>query len=159
MALSPAANISATRRVPYGALILMVIPSIVVSALFAYAPGFTSYTLDAVLVIAVTYLGTIVAAAIMPWRRKDIYSSSPIARYSVAGIPAITIAAVITGVFLLFNLYEWIKDPTYGVNNTQSYLLMGAMYALAIVIYVVAFFVRRSQGIDLNKIHEAIPVE
>src|SRR5947209_5807444 len=115
-----AANISATRRVPYGSLVLMIVPSLVVSALYAYAPGFTTYTLDAVLVIAVTYLGTIVAAAILPWRRKDIYASSPIARYSIAGIPAITIASVITGAFLVFNLYEWAKDPTYGVNNPQS---------------------------------------
>ncbi|HEY8681089.1 MAG TPA: APC family permease [Candidatus Dormibacteraeota bacterium] len=154
-----AANVSATRRVPYGALILMIIPSIVVSALFAYAPGFTSYTLDAVLVIAVTYLGTIVAAAILPWRRKDIYDQSPIARYSIAGIPALTIASVITGAFLVFNLYEWVKDPTYGVNNAQSFILMGSMYVLAIAIYVAARIIRSRQGIDLRKIHEAIPVE
>jgi amino acid transporter len=137
----------------------MIIPSIVVSALFAYAPGFTSYTLDAVLVIAVTYLGTVVAAAILPWRRKDIYDQSPIARYSIAGIPALTIASVITGAFLVFNLYEWVKDSTYGVNNPQSFILMGSMYVLAIAIYIAARIIRSRQGIDLRKIHEAIPVE
>src|SRR6266446_6028888 len=37
-----AANISAKRRVPYGALILMIAPSLVISAIYAYKPDFTS---------------------------------------------------------------------------------------------------------------------
>jgi basic amino acid/polyamine antiporter, APA family len=155
-----AANISATRRVPYGALVLMVVPSIAVSALFAWNVfGFATFTADAALVIAVTFLGTIVAAAILPWRRKDIYANSPIARYSFAGIPALTLAAVVTGAFLLFTLYEWFSQSAYGVNNRTSLYFMGSMYVLAIVIYVAARIVRSRQGIDLRKIHEAIPVE
>jgi amino acid transporter len=155
-----AANISAGRRVPYGALVLMVVPSIVVSALYAWNVfSFQTFILDAALVIAVTFLGTVVAATILPWRRKDIYASSPIARYKLAGIPAITVASVVAGAFLLFTLYEWFSNSIYGVNNRTSLYFMGAMYVLAIVVYAVAFYVRRSQGIDLKKIHEAIPVE
>src|ERR1700682_5173386 len=58
-----AANISAKRRVPYGSLILMIVPSLVVSALFAYRASFQVIFLDATAVIAVTFLGTVVAAA------------------------------------------------------------------------------------------------
>jgi hypothetical protein len=36
---------------------------------------------------------------------------------------------------------------------------MVSMYVLALVIYVVAKFVRKSQGIDLSAIHKEIPVE
>jgi hypothetical protein len=36
---------------------------------------------------------------------------------------------------------------------------MGAMYVLAIVVYVVARLVRRRQGIDLGLINKEIPVE
>jgi len=155
-----AANISAGRRVPYGALILMVVPSIVVSALFAWnLVGFKTFILDAALVIAVTFLGTVIAAAVLPWRRKDLYANSPIAQYSVAGIPLLTIVAVLTAAFLVFTLWEWFSQAVYGVNNPTSLWFMGAMYLLAIVIYAVAWFVRKSQGIDLAKIHEAIPVE
>jgi APA family basic amino acid/polyamine antiporter len=162
-----AANISAGRRVPYGALVLMVVPSIAVSALYAWNAfadssgnnGFRTFILDAALVIAITFLGTVVAAAILPWRRKDIYDSSPIARYNVAGIPALTIASVITGAFLVWTLFQWFSNSLFGVNNRTSLYFMGAMYILAIVIYVLAFYVRRRQGIDLNRIHEAIPVE
>ena len=48
--------------VPYWALGLMLIPSIPISALYAYSPKFASYTLDATLVIAITFLGTTVSA-------------------------------------------------------------------------------------------------
>jgi amino acid transporter len=155
-----AANISTGRRVPYGALVLMVVPSIVVSALYAWNVfSFQTFVIDAALVIAVTFIGTVVAATILPWRRKDIYASSPIARYKIAGIPALTVASVVAGVLLLFTLYEWFSNSIYGVNNRTSLYFMASMYVLAIVVYAVAFYVRRSQGIDLNKIHEAIPVE
>jgi hypothetical protein len=36
---------------------------------------------------------------------------------------------------------------------------MGSMYLLALVVYVVAKVVRKSQGIDLGAIHKEIPVE
>jgi hypothetical protein len=36
---------------------------------------------------------------------------------------------------------------------------MGAMYVLALVIYVTAKLYRRRQGIDLGAIHKEIPVE
>src|SRR5207253_5542807 len=102
-----AANISAKRRVPYGSLILMIVPSLVVSALWAFRPSFQGIFLWATGVIAITFLGTVVAAAIMPWRRKDIFENSPIAKFRIAGIPVITITGVVSALFLLFMLAEW----------------------------------------------------
>ncbi len=159
-----AANISAKRRVPYGSLILMIAPSIVVSAVWAYKPDFQNVFLDATAVLALTFLATVAAAVILPWRRRDLYEASPIAQYKVAGVPAITIVGVITGLFLLFMLYQWSFNPDnlYGTSfqktgNSVAYFV--ATYVVAIVIYVVAFYVRRRQGIDLNRIHHEIPVE
>ena len=154
-----AAKISAKRRVPYGALALMVVPGLVISAIYCYVSGFSTLVLDATLVIAITYLGTVVGAAILPWRRATIFNSSPIAKVRVAGIPAITVAAVVTGLFLIFNLVKWFTDSTYGLNNATSFKYLAVLYVLALVIYVVAFFYRRSQGIDLRAIHHEIPVE
>src|ERR1700674_1964249 len=102
-----AANISAKRRVPYGSLILMIVPSIVVSFIFSYNPKFDSIFLDATAILAVTFLATVVAAIILPWRRKDLYEASPIARYKVFGLPTITVVAVITAAFLAFMIWEW----------------------------------------------------
>src|SRR6058998_3288029 len=78
-----AANISAKRRVPYGSLVLMIVPSLVISAIWAYQPSFQGIFLWATGVIAITFLGTVVAAAILPWRRRDIFENSPISRFRV----------------------------------------------------------------------------
>src|SRR5712691_1763621 len=159
-----AANISAKRRVPYGALVLMIAPSLVISAIYAYKPDFTSVFLDATAVLALTFLATVVAAVVLPWRRKDLYDASPIARYKVGGVPLITVVGGITGLFLLFMLFEWSfnGDNLYGTSlqkTPNSVIYFVATYVVAVVIYVVAFYVRRRQGIDLNRIHHEIPVE
>jgi hypothetical protein len=36
---------------------------------------------------------------------------------------------------------------------------MGSMYGLALIVYLVAKFYRKSQGIDLKAIYQEIPVE
>ena len=157
-----AANISAKRRVPYGSLILMIVPSLVVSAIWAYQPSFQGIFLWATGVIAITFLGTVVAAAIMPWRRKDIFENSPIARFRVAGIPVITITGVVSAIFLVFMLAEWSFNAVYGTSfslNSASPIYFGLTYLAAIVIYLVARTVRKRQGIDLSRIHREIPVE
>jgi amino acid transporter len=157
-----AANISAKRRVPYGSLILMIVPSLVVSAIWAYQPTFQGIFLWATGVIAITFLGTVVAAAILPWRRKDIFENSPIARFRVAGIPVITITGVVSAIFLVFMLAEWSFNAVYGTSfslNSASPIYFGLTYLAAIVIYLVARTVRKRQGIDLSRIHREIPVE
>ncbi len=154
-----AASVSERRHVPVGALLLMLIPSVVVSALYAYNSTFRTATLDATLVIAVTFLGSAFAATILPWRRPRIFENSPIARYRVAGVPLISIGGGITFLFLAWLLYLWLRDDVYGVNNPTSLRYMAILYALALVIYVVAKVVRSRQGIDLKRIHQEIPVE
>ena len=77
----------------------------------------------------------------------------------IGGIPLITVSGAITALFLGWNLYEWFTNDNYAVNNSTSLWFMIAMYALALVIYVVAKVVRRNQGIDLNAVYREIPVE
>lgn len=160
-----AANISAKRRVPYGSLALMIVPSLVVSALWSFGGSkLQAVFLDATAVIAVTFLGTVIAAIILPWRRKDIYDASPIARYKLRGIPLITITGVITAAFLVFLIWEWSFNSAnlyYTALNASvpSVIYFAATYVVALVIYLVARYVRGRQGIDLSRIHHEIPVE
>jgi APA family basic amino acid/polyamine antiporter len=153
------ADVSEKRHVPIWALVLMLVPSVIVGYLYAYTSNFYKFILDATLVIAVTFFGTSIAAAILPWRKPQLYQNSPIARYKVAGIPLITVSGALTALFIGFNLYEWFTNSNYAVNDKTSLWFMGGMYLLALVIYLVAYFVRKSQGINLKAIYEEIPVE
>ncbi len=153
--------VSKTSRngVPYAALALMLIPSIPISYLYAFGENFATYTLDATLVIAITFLGSAIAAAVLPWRKPEIYNASPIARYTVLGIPLVTVSAVLFAAFLIFCLYKWLTDATYGVNNPQSLIYMLVLYGVALAMYVVFRLVRRAQGMDLNMVYDEIPEE
>lgn len=158
------AEVNPRTNTPFVALMLMVIPSLVVSALFAWnVADFQTLTLDATLVIAVTYLGSTIAAILLPYRKPDLYNASPIAKYKVAGVPLITVAGIIFAAFLVFLLYEWFIDPNglYGIGyqNTSSVIFMGVLYLLALVIYVGFRTYRKRQGIPVEKIYTEIPVE
>jgi APA family basic amino acid/polyamine antiporter len=148
--------------VPWVALALMLVPAIPISYFYAYNSEFYSWTLAATFVIAVTFAGSAIAAAVLPWRRPEIYNASPIARYGVRGIPLITIAAAGFLVILGFAIYEWSTNAVYGIDWTNfrnSFYYMFALYGLALAIYLVSRFIRRSQGIDMSMVHREIPVE
>jgi APA family basic amino acid/polyamine antiporter len=153
------ADVTEKRHVPVWSLVLMLVPATIVSAFYAYTAAVKTWILDATLVIAVTFLGTAIAATILPWRKKSLFANSPIARYKVAGIPLVSVAGAITALFLGFNLWEWFDKDLYAVNNADSLKFMAVMYVAALVLYVVAKLYRKRQGIDLKAIYEEIPVE
>jgi amino acid transporter len=159
------ASVNPRTRTPLLALALMVVPSLVISALFVWDVfGFKSLTLVSTVVIAITYLGSTVAATILPYTKRDLYAASPIAKYRLLGVPLITIAGVIFGAFELFLLYEWIVDPDnlYGISyrNSASVIFMLALYGVALAIYLGTRFYRRArEGVDIGIIYKEIPVE
>ena len=154
-----AAQISEKRRVPVWSLVLMLLPAVGLAALYSYNSTFHTYTLDATLVIAVTYLFSAIAVVILPWRKPDLWAASPASRLKVAGVPIVPAAGLVTIGLIGYCLYEWLTKSAYGVNNHDSLLYMLAMYVLALAIYVTARIVRNRQGIDLSLINKEIPVE
>jgi amino acid transporter len=158
------AEVNERTGTPVNALLLMVIPSVFIAYLFSYnIADFQTLTLCSTLVIAVTYLGTTVAAIVLPYTKPDLYNASPIAQYKVLGIPLISVSGLIFGGFLVFLLYQWIFDPNglygIGISNTSSVIYMLSMYVVAAVIYFGFKSARRKQGIDMDKVQAEIPVE
>jgi basic amino acid/polyamine antiporter, APA family len=150
------------RGVPWAALALIMIPSVVLSWLYAYqAAVFYPLTLDATLVIAVTFLGSSIAAMILPYWKRDLYNASPIAKYKLAGVPVIAIAGALSTIFLAWVLYYWLSNALYGIGigNANSIVFLGVLYGAAALLYIVARFWRRAQGVDLDAIHAEIPAE
>jgi APA family basic amino acid/polyamine antiporter len=154
-----AAEVSEKRKVPFYSLVLMLLPAAILSAVYAFSTTFRNYTLDATLVIAVTYLFSAIAVVILPWRKPDLWAASPASQFKVLGVPIVPVAGVVTIGLLVFDLVEWLSNDLYYVNNHDSLYFMAGMYVLAIVVYVVARAVRRRQGIDLGLINAEIPVE
>jgi APA family basic amino acid/polyamine antiporter len=154
-----AAEVSEKRKVPFYSLILMLLPAAGLSAVYAYSSTFRNYTLDATLVIAVTYLFSAIAVVILPWRKPELWAASPASRFKFLGVPIVPAAGWVTIALLGFDLYEWFSNSLYFVNNKSSLVFMAAMYVLAIIVYIFARVIRRRQGIDLGMINKEIPVE
>jgi amino acid transporter len=149
--------------VPVVALLLMAIPSIVVSAFYAYQPSFVQLTYDATLVIAAMFFVTGLAFMVMPWRAKSIWENSALPKMKILGVPVLAIVAAIYSLFMAFNLWLWFYDKAnvYGVGykNKNSMIFMGILYVAAIVIWIVAWAVRKRQGMALETVAKEIPVE
>lgn len=156
-----AGRVSEGRGVPWAALGLIMIPSVFLSWLYAYNASFYGLTLDATLVIAVTFLGTSIAATILPYWKKDIYDASPVARFKILGLPLLSVAGAVSTLFLGGVIYLWLTNSLYGigVGNVESIKFLGVMYGAAAVLYIVARFWRKAQGVDLDAIHAQIPAE
>ncbi len=152
-----AAQVSERRAVPVIALLYIMVPAVVVSFIYANSADFRALTLDATLVIAVTFLGSTIAAAILPWYKPRIFDNSPVAHLKVV----ISGAGLITSIILAWTIGLWLKDPLYGigVGNTKSIIFLGVVYGAAAVLYIAARIYRRSQGVDLDAIHAEIPSE
>ncbi len=157
---------------PVNAMLLMVVPALFVSYLYAYnVGGFYSITLAATQGIAIMYFGTAIAAIILPYKKKELFEASPIAQMKVFGIPLISVAGVIFAGFLGFLLVEWMFDPwlntggegggLYGISfkNTNSIAYLFICYALSASIYYGFKAYRKKGGIDIDKVQTEIPVE
>ena len=154
-----AAEVSEKRKVPFYSLILMLLPAVGLSAVYAYNSTFVKYTYDATLVIAITFLFSAIAVVLLPFIKKDMWRASPASKVRILGVQIVPVAGWITIGLLGFNLYEWFSNDLYFVNNHSSLYFMAALYVLAIALYVVARLVRKRQGIDLGLINKEIPVE
>jgi hypothetical protein len=143
------------------ALLLIMVPSVVLSWFYAYNADFVGLTLDASLVIAVTFFGSAIAATILPWSKPALYNGSPVARYRILGLPLISVAGGITTLFLGWVLAQWLTNALYGigVGNAQSIIFLGILYGAAVLVYIGARLYRRAQGVNLEAIHSEIPAE
>ena len=158
------ARISTRTRTPVVALLIMVVPGVIVSGLYIWDVfGFSSLTLVSTLVIAVTFLGTAVAATVLPFAKPDLYKASPIARFAVGKVPLVSVFGGLFTAFLLYLMYQWLIDPNelFGISyrNTTSVVFVLILYGLAAALYAAMRAWRRRAGIDVDKIYGEIPVE
>jgi hypothetical protein len=92
------------------------------------------------------------AAAIFPFRRKDIVSSSPkIVTAKVGSIPVLTIVGVI-GIFAsLFISYSTILPAFSGFPINPIYVVSMVFVMVALlVIYAISYFYQKSRGIPVD---------
>ncbi|MGI9061440.1 MAG: amino acid permease [Ktedonobacteraceae bacterium] len=136
--------------------------SVIVLAILAWSVLSTSFfTLLSMGVLAgtVTILCVSVAALAFPFRRPELYRNSP-ANISIAGIPVLSIVAVLSMAVIIGLAYIVLTYPQLGISAPwQGLLFMVALIVIGLVIYGIARVVRANQGIQLDLIYQELPPE
>jgi amino acid transporter len=103
-----------------------------------------------------------VAAIVYPYRRKDLFESASDegAKKKLGGLPLMTILGILSFIISVYVVYALVS-PSIGGATFGSVLEEGIIptFVLGIVVFVIAYVVRRSQGVNLNLITREIPPE
>jgi hypothetical protein len=122
-------------KTPIFALLLMVIPAAIISYLYAFKIfNFNTLALDATVVIAITFLGSTIAGIVMPWRAKDVYDGSPIAKYKVPS----WLGWIVTIIYAGFSLYLIYISLRYSYNIVSGIGALGPSATTWIVVILLS---------------------
>jgi amino acid transporter len=144
-------------------ILLHIIAAVVVEAVLIFLVLYPEYLFpifsSAIIAPAFSSIfPTAISAALFPFRRKEMYLTSP-ARLTVMGIPVISITGVASAGFILFLVYEFLAWPGFGLRDPFLVLMNFGMILLGLVLYKAASVIRKRQGINFANLFSQIPPE
>jgi amino acid transporter len=147
------------RHTPANAHWAYFIASIPVILLYNLYPGWVGLTLGVTFACGYVFVITCLAGALLPYRAKDVYESSPGAAYKVGGVPLVTILGVLgfvlgTGMLLMFMF-----DARLGLTSPLAYRIVVGILAISAVWYFFAKNAQKSKGINVEYAFKEIPPE
>jgi len=122
--------------------------------------GLGAYLLNIIAVMGSAFIVVSIAAAATPWLRPDLHETGPRwATRPIAGIPVITLVALVSAVSWGFVIYVAFHTGFGGSIGWKPMLKAFTAPIIAIVWYVTVWSYRRSQGMDLTRTFHEIPPE
>jgi amino acid transporter len=145
---------------PVKALTLWSALALVVAAVFSFKPDWQTTVLlggaiTSVLVVGVSCL----AGALLPYRARGIYSSSPVARYTVGGVPAITIAGIAGALCVTALIVCALTVDALALTDAGSRAVIFAAFASGAIFFYAWRIARRAHGIDTSLALREVPPE
>ncbi len=144
---------------PYLAIIITTIASAVItyaSVFYNISILFTYITF----LFAALYAIVGLAGILFPFRRKDIFDSSPdIVKKRIGGIPMISIIGAISLVSSLFVGYSLLTPQFSGPFILQNFLVVVGVLVTPLVIYGVTYAYYKSKGIPVDLAQRQLPPE
>jgi len=147
---------------PLVAIVVMIIGGLVWSVLSWLYPVLWNYVAAVIVANALQFMVGCASGALFPFRAKDTFEASPIAKYKVAGVPLIVITGVLGVATLGYGLALYLTYPPLGMASVGAlaYETVAAVFLFALAIYIVAkLYWRRAKGIDLALTFKEIPPE
>ena len=165
------ANVNERRHTPVNALAVMGLGSI--AALYFYTrPDSPFKTLTGIFGFILSFFITSVAAIVLPYRQRKVWENSSV-NWRLAGIPVMSIVGVLSLIAVGFMGWDYLHDPLSGITwkpeggggilfgsrSFDMFLLNILILLSGLVIYLVARWVQRRRGVNLDAAYGEIPVE
>lgn len=149
-------DVSDRFHVPLNGTVVALVISLIALWVFVYTPwlGFFSQ----LFAVGFSFFVTSIAAIVFPYRRKDLFESSP-AKIRIGPIPLMTILGVANATFMGAFLYENWTDSALGSDSIQSLTLIVGVLVIAFALYWVIRAVRKRGGIEVDTLFKQIPPE
>jgi basic amino acid/polyamine antiporter, APA family len=145
---------------PINAILTFSAVCIGVCALYAYVHDFVKVTLGLLILNITGFAATMVAAALFPYLKREMYNSTPIAKYKIGPIPIISLCAVIFLGFVVFVDVQAFRAPELGLNGTPGLVFIGGTYVIAAAVYITSkIYRKRKDNLDLSIVYQELPAE
>jgi APA family basic amino acid/polyamine antiporter len=154
------ADVSPRFHTPVKSTFLWSSCALVIAAIFNYRPSWQLTVLlggaiTSVLVVGVTCL----AAALFPYRSREIYAASPASRYELFGVPLITIAGTVGAGLIGALIWVALSFDELALTSRDSRLVIGGAFVTGLLIFIGWRLFRRTQGVDMSLAYRAVPPE
>jgi amino acid transporter len=120
--------------------------------------GFLGFLVEAVLVQLIAMILIGISAALLPYRRPDVWRSSSTTR-RLLGIPVITLAGVLVAICLAGLFYVYLNYEGLNIDKSQFLRDSVVILAAALLTFFIARTARLRQGVDIDKLASEIPPE
>ena len=153
------AKVDSRYRSPYMAIIAVTVASIIGMVLWVYT-SVLSFFLYATFGWMVMQTFTSIAGILFPWRRKDIFDSSPeIVKRKVAGVPMISLLGVAALICTLYIGYASVAPAYQGTFQPTYMTFVVGIMIIGAVVYCISWAYRRRTGLPLELTFKNIPPE
>ncbi len=161
------AYVSPRFHTPVVSLVVMGSLSIVSLAIYVFTPYFA--TLVGIFGFLLTFIVVSLSAVLLPYRRPELFRGSPVA-WRLGSLPVMSLVGALSIVACLIMQWAYLNDPYSGISLDPSTLQQGilgfgmfllniSIFLSGLLIYALARWWRRRQGIDLTLAYREIPVE
>ena len=147
------------RHTPANAHWIYFIASIPVILVYNLWGAWVELTLGVTLACGYVFVVTCLAGALLPYRAKDVYESSPGAVYKIGNIPLVTILGIIGFILGGGMLYLFMFSPQLGLTSVLAYSVLFGVLGVSAIWYFLAKGAQKSKGVNVDYAFKEIPPE
>jgi amino acid transporter len=143
-------------RTPIINAVLIFILAQIFLALYCTVPWLTMVSSIFALAIIAIFVG--LAGIVFPFKRPEIFERSPVA-WKIGGVPVLSVIAFLDLIIGLIVSYFYFTEDTLLANAPESLWMIFGIFLVGFILFWIAKFYRKTQGIDVELAFKEVPPE